>query len=127
MAPYDVIFPVRSRVLAMFSRDEIELAARIAFWQNPPDDCTVLMQVLTLEWTEDLLGSEARVIRVSGDVDPPVLQRYPPARDGSVIQPEVAGDATEPFTPDEVPDAVPVRVTKLSELDRSPAVRRRRR
>jgi hypothetical protein len=70
-APYDVMFPVRARVMSVFHRDQIELAARVAFWQQPPDDCTVPDQELSYTWMDDLLSPEAKMIRISGDVIPP--------------------------------------------------------
>jgi hypothetical protein len=70
-AVYDVMFPVRRRVIAAFSGDEIEHAAQVAFWQHPPDDCTVPDQKLEFTWLDDLLAPGARMIRISGDVIPP--------------------------------------------------------
>lgn len=70
-AGYDVLFPVRLRVLGKFTQDEIELAARVAFWQHPPDECGVPEQEPDLEWVKDMPGSGTAVIRVSGDVIPP--------------------------------------------------------
>jgi hypothetical protein len=71
MAAYEVLFPVRPRMQKQFTREQIEDAARIAFWQHPPDSCTVPEQDLALEWMEDLTGTGTELIRVSGDVIPP--------------------------------------------------------
>ncbi len=85
MAAYDVLFPVRARVLERFSRQQIEMAAEVAFWQHPPDGCIVIPQQLTLEWTEVLLDPGAQLIRVSGDVIPqPADAPDPPIRTTSV-------------------------------------------
>lgn len=70
-APYDVMFPVRARVVKAFSHGEIEIAARVAFWQHPPDDCGIDSQELSFTWMDDLLVPEAKMIRVTGDVIPP--------------------------------------------------------
>lgn len=69
--PYDVMFPVRARVMNVFHKDQIEQAARVAFWQQPPDDCTVPDQELGYTWMDDLLVPEAKMIRISGGVIPP--------------------------------------------------------
>lgn len=73
-ASYSVLFPVRPRVLARFSREQVEMAARVAFWQHPPDECVIPEQALDLEWSEDMLGSGTKLIRVAGDVIPPAVE-----------------------------------------------------
>jgi hypothetical protein len=86
MAVYDVMFPVRRRVLERFSRAEIEQAAQVAFWQHPPDDCTIPDQDLVFTWLDDLLAPGAKMIRISGDVIPPEGEW----RDRSVPAPDAA-------------------------------------
>lgn len=64
-------FPVHPRVEHAFSRDEIELAAKIAFFQSIPDeqDVNVTPSRLNLQWSESYLEPDGtKLIRVSGDV-----------------------------------------------------------
>jgi hypothetical protein len=77
MAVYDILFPVRRRVLERFSRAEIEQAAQVAFWQHPPDDCEIRGQDLVFTWLEDLLNPGDKMIRISGDVIPPAAGPVP--------------------------------------------------
>lgn len=73
MAKYGMLFPVAPRVEATFTQEQIELAAKIAFYQHPPNECTVTTapDELLLDWSEDLLYAEGqKVIRVTGQVSP---------------------------------------------------------
>lgn len=67
MPEYAIHYWVHKRVLSAFSREEIELAARIAFWQHPPDNCRIPEQELSIIWSQDFLSGN-EVIRVAGEV-----------------------------------------------------------
>lgn len=72
MAKYAVLFPVSPRVEAEFTKEQIELAARIAFWQQPAPENMIHPQKLILEWSEEHLGPEGgKFIRIMGEVIPP--------------------------------------------------------
>jgi hypothetical protein len=89
-AVYDVMFPARARVLERFTQGEVEQAAEVAFWQHPPDDCTVPDQKLDYAWLDDLLAPGAKMIRISGDVIPPDGRLPVAAGDEMVLRTEDA-------------------------------------
>lgn len=72
MAAYAVIIPVNSRTEASFTREELETAARVAFYTSPPAEYPIntAPAELRLDWHEEFLAGGDKIIRVIGDVDP---------------------------------------------------------
>ena len=71
MSRYSILFPVYPRMEGEFSREEIELAARVCFFQHPPAEATVTSsrEHLDLQWSDMLLPPHgAKLIRVVGEV-----------------------------------------------------------
>lgn len=71
MAKYVTLFPVYKRMEKRFTRQQIETAARVCFYQHPPEDHIVDPdQELDLMWASDMVRG-GKLIRVVGDVQEP--------------------------------------------------------
>jgi hypothetical protein len=71
MAKYTVLIMVSPRMEAVFTREQIEQAARVVFYSHPPEQCTIYTTPDDLEilWTADFIR-DRRAIQVIGDVEP---------------------------------------------------------
>jgi hypothetical protein len=72
MPKYSTIMRVLPRMEAVFTKEQIEGAAKVLFYLYPPEECEVntAPQDLDLSWSDDYLREE-KAIRVVGDVEEP--------------------------------------------------------
>jgi len=72
MSKYSVMFSVFPRTERVFTKEQIEEAAKVIFYTHPPRECSINSepQELEIQWSEDYLRG-GNIIRVVGDVEEP--------------------------------------------------------
>jgi hypothetical protein len=67
---YVLHYPVTKRQDEYFTKEEIEMAAKVAFVGHPPESCDIPKQEFQITWSEDYSFADAGawLIRVVGEV-----------------------------------------------------------
>lgn len=66
---YAIIFPVQPRTERAFSKEEIELAAKVHLLQDMPVGCTLAEEPgWEITWATDMLDPVTRALRVAAKV-----------------------------------------------------------
>ena len=72
MAKYSVMFRVDTRTERAFTKEQIDMAARVFFYRHPPENLTIFSEPnqLKVMWSDNYMD-QTKIIRVVGDVEEP--------------------------------------------------------